>query len=99
MLQICCELKHCREARRHRPPELSGSRVGLRAPGAIAQARFPGLQSTPAGFHRPCFARLYLVGRGRRIPARSGPVGMEVFAARLVDALVGVRAEVVTLGL
>ena len=33
------------------------------------------------------------------LPPRAGPVGVEEFAARLVDALVGVRAEVVALGL
>ena len=33
------------------------------------------------------------------LPPRAGPVGVEELAARLVDALVGVRAEVVALGL
>ena len=42
---------------------------------------------------------LYLVGRRRRIPARAGPVGVEVFAARLVDTFVGVRPEIVALRL
>ena len=39
------------------------------------------------------------VGTGRDAAAFASPVGMRVLAAGLVDALVGVGAEVVALGL
>ena len=43
--------------------------------------------------------RLGVVAAGRHASAAAGPVGVEELAARLVDALVGVGAEVVALGL
>src|SRR5580765_4798988 len=40
---------------------------------------------------------LHVVGGGGNAAAVSGPVRVEEFAPRLVDAFIGVRAEVVTL--
>src|ERR1035441_2589063 len=42
---------------------------------------------------------LYRVGSGRNVAALARPVSMEEFAARLVDALVGVGPEVIALRL
>src|SRR5438045_728976 len=40
-----------------------------------------------------------VVGSGRSRPAVPGPVGVEELAARLIDALVSMRAEIVALSL
>ena len=46
-----------------------------------------------------CQQPLNVVGGGGGVAAFARPVGVEVFAARAVGAFVGVRAEVVALGL
>src|SRR5436190_12829931 len=54
--------------------------------------RFP-----PRGVNRQWPMRSGVVTARRHVAAAAGPVGMEEFAPRLVNALIGVRAEVIAL--